>query len=119
MGFRICWGLWCASCYCGTGRKKVNFEVPEKEVSNFVVLLAFFGVFLGGRVGYVLFYDFGSFLENPLSLLMVWKGGMTEIMVDIEKTLSQQGNHSLLSLHSLPQKLVEILFYPENAFTLS
>ena len=57
--------------------KKGDFEVPEKEVSNFVVLLAFFGVFLGGRVGYVLFYDLDSFLANPLSLLMVWKGGMS------------------------------------------
>ena len=37
--------------------KKGEFQVEEKEVSNFVVLMAFFGVFLGGRIGYVLFYD--------------------------------------------------------------
>ncbi|QBG47633.1 prolipoprotein diacylglyceryl transferase [Verrucomicrobia bacterium S94] len=56
--------------------KQGDFEVPEKEVSNFVVLLAFFGVFIGGRVGYVLFYNFREFLQHPLYLVQVWKGGM-------------------------------------------
>ena len=54
-----------------------SFEVPVREVSNFVVLLAFFGVFIGGRLGYVLFYGFGTFLEDPLSLFKVWEGGMS------------------------------------------
>jgi phosphatidylglycerol:prolipoprotein diacylglycerol transferase len=35
------------------------------------------GVVLGGRIGYVLFYGFGAFLENPLSLLRIWEGGMS------------------------------------------
>ena len=56
--------------------KKGEFEVPVPEVSNFVVMLAFFGVFLGGRLGYVLLYSFGSFLENPLYIFKVWEGGM-------------------------------------------
>jgi phosphatidylglycerol:prolipoprotein diacylglycerol transferase len=56
--------------------KNGTFEVPTAEVSNFVVMLAFFGVFLGGRVGYVLLYGFDAFLENPLYLFKVWEGGM-------------------------------------------
>lgn len=56
--------------------KKGGFEVPVSEVSNFVVMLAFFGVFLGGRLGYVLLYGFESFLENPLYIFKVWEGGM-------------------------------------------
>jgi phosphatidylglycerol:prolipoprotein diacylglycerol transferase len=56
--------------------KKGEFEVPEKEVSNFVVLLAFFGVFLGGRLGYVLFYGFDFFLKDPMYIFRVWEGGM-------------------------------------------
>jgi len=56
--------------------KKGEFEVPVPEVSNFVVMLAFFGVFFGGRIGYILLYSFGSFLENPLYLFKVWEGGM-------------------------------------------
>jgi phosphatidylglycerol:prolipoprotein diacylglycerol transferase len=34
------------------------------------------GVVLGGRVGYVLFYNFERFLEDPLWLFAVWEGGM-------------------------------------------
>lgn len=56
--------------------KRGEFEVPEKEVSNFVVLLAFFGVFLGGRLGYVLLYAFDTFLHDPLYAFRVWEGGM-------------------------------------------
>jgi phosphatidylglycerol:prolipoprotein diacylglycerol transferase len=56
--------------------KAGTFEVPEKEVSNFVVLLAFFGVFLGGRLGYVLFYGFDSFVNDPMYVFRVWEGGM-------------------------------------------
>ena len=35
-----------------------------------------FGVILGGRMGYVLFYQPSQFAQNPLSILYVWQGGM-------------------------------------------
>lgn len=35
------------------------------------------GVIVGGRVGYVLFYNFGEFLANPLSIFFIWEGGMS------------------------------------------
>jgi phosphatidylglycerol---prolipoprotein diacylglyceryl transferase len=35
------------------------------------------GVILGGRMGYVLFYQLGDFLQNPLDILKVWQGGMS------------------------------------------
>jgi len=35
------------------------------------------GIILGGRLGYVFFYSFDQFLENPLWLIQVWKGGMS------------------------------------------
>ncbi|SPE20015.1 Prolipoprotein diacylglyceryl transferase [Burkholderiales bacterium] len=35
-----------------------------------------FGVILGGRLGYVLFYRPGYYLEHPLEIPMLWKGGM-------------------------------------------
>jgi len=35
------------------------------------------GVILGGRIGYILFYGFSSFLDNPLVLFRVWEGGMS------------------------------------------
>ena len=35
------------------------------------------GVILGGRFGYILFYNLKYYLENPLEILMVWNGGMS------------------------------------------
>jgi phosphatidylglycerol:prolipoprotein diacylglycerol transferase len=35
------------------------------------------GVVLGGRIGYMLFYGFESFLNDPVSLIRVWEGGMS------------------------------------------
>lgn len=35
------------------------------------------GVILGGRIGYVLFYDFDSFLADPSMIIRVWNGGMS------------------------------------------
>lgn len=57
--------------------KQGDFEVPVREVSNFIVQLAFFGVFLGGRLGYVLFYGFDLFLADPLYVFRVNEGGMS------------------------------------------
>jgi len=42
-----------------------------------LLFYAALGVILGGRIGYVLFYDFAHFLDAPLSLFMIWKGGMS------------------------------------------
>jgi len=35
------------------------------------------GIILGGRLGYVLFYNFEYYLENPMEILMIWNGGMS------------------------------------------
>jgi phosphatidylglycerol:prolipoprotein diacylglycerol transferase len=35
------------------------------------------GVILGGRLGYVLFYQPGQYLADPLSIVRVWEGGMS------------------------------------------
>lgn len=48
----------------------------KNEVEN-LLYAGFLGVFLGGRIGYVLFYNFPVFLDDPLYLLRVWDGGMS------------------------------------------
>ena len=35
------------------------------------------GVILGGRIGYVLFYQFSSFMQNPVDIIKIWQGGMS------------------------------------------
>ncbi|MGF1685578.1 prolipoprotein diacylglyceryl transferase [Photobacterium japonica] len=46
------------------------------QVSD-LLFAGFLGVVLGGRIGYVLFYNFDMFLDNPLYLFKVWTGGMS------------------------------------------
>ncbi|MEM7566277.1 MAG: prolipoprotein diacylglyceryl transferase [Pseudomonadota bacterium] len=41
------------------------------------LLWATIGIVLGGRLGYVLFYNPGYYLENPGEALAVWQGGMS------------------------------------------
>jgi phosphatidylglycerol:prolipoprotein diacylglycerol transferase len=48
---------------------------PE-DLDDFLVWAAV-GVVLGGRVGYILFYDFSRYLANPLDIFAVWQGGMS------------------------------------------
>lgn len=42
-----------------------------------VVLAGVIGLFVGARLGYVLFYGAGSFWQNPASILAFWDGGMS------------------------------------------
>jgi phosphatidylglycerol:prolipoprotein diacylglycerol transferase len=46
------------------------------KIDDFL-LWAAMGVILGGRIGYVLFYKPGFYLEHPLAILTVWEGGMS------------------------------------------
>ncbi len=48
----------------------------KNEVEN-LLYAGFLGVFLGGRIGYVLFYNFPQFMADPLYLFRVWDGGMS------------------------------------------
>jgi phosphatidylglycerol:prolipoprotein diacylglycerol transferase len=41
------------------------------------ILWVTLGVILGGRIGYVLFYNPAHFAQNPLEALQLWKGGMS------------------------------------------
>lgn len=46
------------------------------QVSD-LLLYGFLGVILGGRLGYILFYNFSQVLQDPLYLLRIWEGGMS------------------------------------------
>ena len=41
------------------------------------ILWVTLGIILGGRIGYILFYNLPHFLEHPLEIFEVWKGGMS------------------------------------------
>lgn len=50
--------------------------VPTREHIDDFLPWAIVGVILGGRLGYVLFYQSGYYLENPAAILQIWNGGM-------------------------------------------
>ena len=52
-------------------------DIPPQKVSDFIVGGAIFGVLIGGRLGYMIFYDLQDFLSNPLIFFRVMDGGMS------------------------------------------
>jgi phosphatidylglycerol:prolipoprotein diacylglycerol transferase len=42
-----------------------------------LVFYAALGIILGGRIGYVLFYNLGEYLRHPIEILKLWDGGMS------------------------------------------
>lgn len=69
IGFASAWFL-------GLQRAKTSDIWTKDRVGDLLFYCAV-GVVLGGRFGYVLFYDFAGFVANPLTLLMIWQGGMS------------------------------------------
>lgn len=55
------------------GEQPVMPPVQIEDLLTWVIL----GVILGGRLGYVLFYQPGFYLSNPAQILRVWEGGMS------------------------------------------
>jgi phosphatidylglycerol:prolipoprotein diacylglycerol transferase len=51
--------------------------IPADKVGDFITGCAVFGVLIGGRLGYMLFYDLTGFLRDPLMFFRVWEGGMS------------------------------------------
>ncbi|MBT8037856.1 MAG: prolipoprotein diacylglyceryl transferase [Verrucomicrobiae bacterium] len=64
--------------------RKNLWVLPESKVADFIAYAAFFGVFLGGRLGYILFYQipkdnfkgWDALLADPAMVFRVWDGGM-------------------------------------------
>ncbi len=51
--------------------------VAVRDVDDFAPLWGTLGIIAGGRLGYVLFYRPGDYLQDPLSAFALWQGGMS------------------------------------------
>lgn len=69
-GIGCAWALLCRRARYGQA------PLSEPQVGDLVFSLAL-GAVLGGRLGYVLFYNFGDYLRDPLAIFAVWRGGMS------------------------------------------
>ena len=69
-GFLLAWR------YCMRLADLDDGRPDRRDVDDFLTW-AIIGVILGGRLGYVLFYQLGYYLENPVDILKLWHGGMS------------------------------------------
>ena len=72
LGWRYVVGLVRNERLWGTTPPPAN---PE-QVDDLILWITL-GIILGGRLGYVLFYDLSAYLANPMLIFEVWKGGMS------------------------------------------
>lgn len=63
--------------YLGIYRAKNSKGLWTQELVSDMIFYGAVGVILGGRLGYVLFYQFPSFIEDPAMLIRIWEGGMS------------------------------------------
>ena len=66
--------FWFGGSYFAARRQWLGWS--SNDVGDFL-FYAMLGVVLGGRLGYVLFYGFDSFLEDPIFLFRITDGGMS------------------------------------------
>ena len=56
--------------------RKYSQPLKNKIIDDFFVW-SILGVILGGRLGYIIFYETNSIINNPVSIFFIWKGGMS------------------------------------------
>ena len=74
--FGILIGWWIA-------KKIIIFKVKNKNVTfdvkifDDLVSYIIISIILGGRIGYIIFYNFSYYFINPLDIFKIWQGGMS------------------------------------------
>lgn len=66
-------GAWCLAMY----RAKRSQGRWTSEMVSDLIFYSAIGVILGGRLGYVLFYNFSFYLQHPQNIIKLWDGGMS------------------------------------------
>ncbi len=56
--------------------KAPRAEIAREQVSD-LLFCGIIGAIVGGRVGYMLAYNFGALLADPISIFFIWEGGMS------------------------------------------
>ncbi|NNC38864.1 MAG: prolipoprotein diacylglyceryl transferase, partial [Hyphomonadaceae bacterium] len=59
------------------GPTQAAARVPDQKMLEDFLFFCFLGIFIGGRLGYVLLYGMPEYLSTPLRIFKVWEGGMS------------------------------------------
>ena len=57
--------------------RKHNVTIINQTIFDDLVIYLIIGVILGGRLGYVVFYNFEYYIKNLFEILKLWEGGMS------------------------------------------
>lgn len=68
--YGLSYALGFSICYFFMRRYSV---VSKKEHIDTLLSYIFVGIILGGRLGYVILYNFSFFIEHPLQILYIWQ----------------------------------------------
>lgn len=63
--------------WLGMHRAKQSNGLWTPEMVSDMIFYGAIGVILGGRIGYILFYQFPVFVKDPMIMLRIWDGGMS------------------------------------------
>ena len=55
-------------------KKENQFQL--KDFDDFISYIII-SIIIGGRIGYIIFYNFNYYLSNPLEIIKIWEGGMS------------------------------------------
>ena len=58
-------------------KKIIISDIKVKEKFDDYLTFLILGIIVGGRLGYVFFYNLGYYLKNPIDILKIWEGGMS------------------------------------------
>ena len=69
-------GLFYALKIVDAKKENGNLLITKKNIDEIFIWIVF-GIIFGARFGYVIFYNFDFYLNNPLLILSLWEGGMS------------------------------------------
>ena len=56
--------------------EKTNLNFNIKEFDDLISYLII-SIIIGGRLGYIIFYNLSYYISNPLDIIKIWEGGMS------------------------------------------
>ncbi len=74
--FGILIGWWLGKLIIIKRFQNLSFNFDIQEFDNLITYIII-SMLLGGRIGYVLFYNLGYYVSNPFDTLKIWEGGMS------------------------------------------
>ena len=69
-------GFFFGSLYAKKLVNRINCTLKSEMIDEFLTY-AIISVIIGGRLGYIIFYNFNFYLNNPFEIIKIWNGGMS------------------------------------------